>query len=399
MENRQQPLKAIPFKFTGPLDPEHDSLVNITRHEELKEVVKGVSNHTYYAVVGPRQTGKTTFLFQLLREISENLHGFQGIYLTLEDLVQVTHQDFYKNFTRKIISSLNGHYQIHPASLREQYKTVNTNLDLKDFLLDLARAKLRPFAPDMDLSDSEEGIEFEPKAPKEYKGLKFILLVDEIDSIPNDIMIEFVKTVRSIFIERLSVAGFKGYTMVLCGSADLASLTYGKTSPFNISKVVYLRDFSFEEVQDWLANVFQHLEVRFSDSFAHQLFEQTQGHPYLIQMLCFRILKRLQKEGRSEVDSSDFQEIDQIIIDGDINLLTTLERIKKDELLQEMALKILKGDSIRYSRTHDIIYHLELAGAIRRKDEYCRIRNPIYEKFFRQYFNITDHNPSLVSFA
>ena len=101
----------IPFKYTGPLDPEHDSLVSITRHEELKEVVKGVSNQTYYAIVGPRQIGKTTFLFQLLREISENLHGFQGIYLTLEDLVQVKHQDFYKNFARKIISSLSSRYR------------------------------------------------------------------------------------------------------------------------------------------------------------------------------------------------------------------------------------------------------------------------------------------------
>ena len=245
----------------------------------------------------------------------------------------------------------------------------------------------------------DDCIDFEPKAPKEYKGLKFILLVDEIDAIPHDIMIEFVKTVRSIFIERLSVAGFKGYTMILCGSADLASLTYGKTSPFNISKVIYIRDFSFEEIHGWLTSTFQYLGIQFSDSFAHKLFEQTEGHPYLTQLLCFRIMKRLQKEGRNEATPDDFQEIDQIITDGDVNLLTTLERIKKDELLQEMTLKILKGDPVRYSRTHDIIYHLELAGAIRRKDEYCRIRNPIFEKFLRQYFNLTDHNLPVANFV
>jgi len=378
--------EIIPFKYTGPLDPEHDSLVSIARHEELKEVVKGVSNQTYYAIVGPRQIGKTTFLFQLLREISENLHGFQGIYLTLEDLVHVKHEDFYKNFARKIISSLSSRYEIQPASLRERYKTVTSNLDLKDFLLELAKAKLRSPEPDLD----DDCIDFEPRAPKEYKGLKFILLVDEIDAIPQDIMIEFVKTVRSIFIERLSVAGFKGYTMILCGSADLASLTYGKTSPFNIAKVIYIKDFSFEEIHEWLIRSFQYFGIQFSDSFAHMLFEQTEGHPYLTQLLCSRIMKRLRKEDRSKASLDDFQEIDQIITDGDVNLLTTLERIKKDELLQEMTLKILKGDSIRYSRTHDIIYHLELAGAIRRKDEYCRIRNPIFEKFLRQYFNFMD---------
>jgi hypothetical protein len=389
--------ETIPFKYTGPLDPEHDSLVSIARHEELKEVVKGVSNQTYYAIVGPRQIGKTTFLFQLLREISQNLRGFQGIYLTLEDLVHVKHEDFYKNFARKIISSLSNCYEIQPASLRERYKTVTTNLDLKDFLLELAKAKLR--SPEPDILDDADCIDFEPRAPKEYKGSKFILLVDEIDAIPHDIMIEFVKTVRSIFIERLSVAAFKGYTMILCGSADLASLTYGKTSPFNISKVIYIRDFSFEEIRGWLNESFQYLGIKFSDAFAHKLFEQTEGHPYLTQLLCFRIMKRLLKEGRSEATLADFQEIDQIINDGDVNLLTTLERIKKDELLREMTLKILNGDSVRYSRTHDIIYHLELAGAIRRKDEYCRIRNPIFEKFLRQYFNFTDHNTASADFA
>ncbi|MEW5803459.1 MAG: AAA-like domain-containing protein [bacterium] len=393
MENHQRPSKTIPFKFTGPLDPEQDSLVSIIRHEELKEVIKGVSNQTYYALVGPRQTGKTTFLFQLSKEIAHSLPGFLGVYLTLEDLVQVKHEEFYKNFARKIVSSISNRYQLQPASLKDHYKTISTNLDLKDFLLELAKAKLRPHDPDELHSQDDEGcIDFEPK---EYKGLKFILLVDEIDAIPHDIMIEFVKTVRSLFIERLSVAGFRCYTMVLCGSADLASLTYGKTSPFNISKVIYLRDFSYEEIRRWLNGAFQHLEIHFSDSFAQQLFSQTQGHPYLTQILCFKILTQLQKENRHEATVDDFQVIDEIITDGDINLLTTLERIKTDEILQEMTLKILKGDAIRYSRTHDIIYHLELAGAIRRKDEYCRIRNPIYEKFFKQHFSFSDHNASL----
>ncbi|MEW6379335.1 MAG: AAA-like domain-containing protein [bacterium] len=380
---------TIPFKYTGPLDPEYDGLISITRQDELTEMIKGVSNHTYYALVGPRQTGKTTLLFQLMQEIATSLPGFQGLYLTLEDLVKVKYQDFYKNLARKIISSLSNRYQIQPASLREQYKQVETNLDLKDFLLDLARARLGP-------QSSDECIEFEAR---EHKGVKFVLLIDEIDAIPHDIMIEFVKTVRSIFIERLSVAGFKAYTMVLCGSADLASLTYGKTSPFNISKVIYLRDFTFEEIREWTSRIFHHYQISQPESFARRLFDETMGHPYLTQMLCFRIFKRLWQEDRHEVTQDDFQEVDQIITGGDINLLTTLERIKGDEILKEMTLKILRGEPIRYSRTHDIIYHLELAGAIRRNNEYCQIRNLIYEKFLKQHFNLIEPGPSLARAA
>ncbi|MGA1841663.1 MAG: AAA-like domain-containing protein [bacterium] len=381
--------KEIPFKFTGPLDPEQDSFVSITRREELNEVIKGVSNQTYYALVGPRQTGKTTFLFQLMHEIRENLNGYQVIYLTLEDLVQIKPEEFYRSLVRKITTTLNHHYHIQPAAIKERYKTVNTNLDLKDFLLELARAKLFP-------PGHEESIQFETK---EKKGLRYILLIDEIDAIPQEIMIEFVKTVRSIFIERLSVAGFKAYTMVLCGSADLASLTYGKTSPFNISKVIYLRDFTFPEIYQWLIPILGYLDVEADDTFVQKLFEQTNGHPYMTQLLCSRMLSRLQRERRQIITPADLREVDQIIIDGDINLLTTLERIKKDEFLQEMILKILKGDSIRYSRTHDIIYHLELAGAITKRGEFCKMRNTIYEKFFRQYFNLIDNVQPLKNLA
>lgn len=368
-----------PFKYTGPLDPEVDSLVRIMRHAELKEVINGVRNNTYYAVVAPRQTGKSTFLFQLLHELSNTLPGYQGVYLTLEDLIHADRKEFYQSFARKITTYLANQYQFQSPSLRQRYKTVNTNLDLKDFLLELAKAKFSR-------AQSHENIEFDVS---EFTRLKFILLIDEIDGVARDTMIEFVKTVRSIFIERLSVAGFKAFSIILCGAADLASLTYGKTSPFNISKVIYLRDFSFEEISTWLNRIFTYLGVQFNDSFIQKLFEQTQGHPYLTQTLCSRILIRLQTEGRSEVKQDDFKEIDQIIMSGDINLRTSLEKIKSDELLEEMLSLILGGKSIRYTRIHNIIYNLELAGAIRQKDGFCRIRNPIYEKFFEQQVQIT----------
>jgi len=127
--------KINPFKFTGPLDPEQDHLITINRMEELKDLVNGLSNQIYYALVAPRQTGKTTLLLQFVHEMKEDLPGFLGIYLTLEDLYQVKHGEFYKSLARKIITSLTTRYQIHPASLKERYASIYSNLDLKDFCL------------------------------------------------------------------------------------------------------------------------------------------------------------------------------------------------------------------------------------------------------------------------
>ena len=69
--------------------------------------------------------------------------------------------------------------------------------------------------------------------PRNIKNLNwFFCLIDEIEAIPQEIMIEFVKTVRSIFIERLSIEGLKAYTMILCGSEDLCSLNLWQNLSF-----------------------------------------------------------------------------------------------------------------------------------------------------------------------
>ncbi|MGA1824771.1 MAG: AAA-like domain-containing protein [bacterium] len=370
---------ANPFKYKGPLDPGHDSMITITREEELNEIMKGISNQTYYALIAPRQMGKTTLLFQLIHDINNLLDDTIGIYITLEDLVNIDSVGFYQSFVRKFITFLSSKFDIHPSSLREKAKEVRTNLDLKDFFLEMAKATLsHP-------SDSDDVIKFEKREGKKYK---FVLMVDEVGAIPEDSIVEFVKTIRSIFIERLSMEGFKAYSIILCGAADLATLTYGKTSPFNISKVIQVRDFGFEEIYTWITDIFNYLGIVCDDSFYEQFFLQTQGHPYLSQMLCSKMIEKCEREGRNKISSADLTEAINNAVNGDINLLTVLEKITKDVLMKEMLLKILNNEPVPYSRAHTIIYNLQLSGAIRKKDTVCVVKNPIYEKFFRHYFNL-----------
>jgi len=59
-----------PYKYTGPLDIAADRLVFVPRAEESDRVINGIGEGKFWAIMGPRQIGKSTFLRQI-----ENIIG------------------------------------------------------------------------------------------------------------------------------------------------------------------------------------------------------------------------------------------------------------------------------------------------------------------------------------
>ena len=51
-----------PFKYWGHLDPKKDTNIYIDRRKDLDTVLNRINDLNYYAIIAPRQTGKTTFL-------------------------------------------------------------------------------------------------------------------------------------------------------------------------------------------------------------------------------------------------------------------------------------------------------------------------------------------------
>ncbi|NIM12399.1 MAG: hypothetical protein GTO45_09820 [Candidatus Aminicenantes bacterium] len=69
-----------PYKFTGPLDLEKDKIVCAARIEKITEVINGINDGDYWSIQGPLQIGKTTFFYQLIKE----LYDFPCIYIDFE---------------------------------------------------------------------------------------------------------------------------------------------------------------------------------------------------------------------------------------------------------------------------------------------------------------------------
>lgn len=385
-------INKNPFKYCGHLDPKKDSDIYIDRRKDLEKVINHINELNYYAIIAPRQTGKTTFLQQLINKISEDeLIQLECIYITLEDLTNVDPRKFYSNFARKIIRYLSHLYSMDPQSIENIHASIHTNLDLEDFFIQLSETKFGP------KSDDHE-IKFHQSVTR--KHLKFVICIDEIDSIPHDVALEFLKTIRAIFEQRSFMKGYDSFSFIISGAVDLAKLTFGKSSPFNISIDIHLRDFTKAEITTMLENSLKDLGIHYYDTFIDDLFDATNGHPCLTQKLCGRLIDNLISDNKDFIQKYELErEIDSLINNNDITLKTTLEKVFENGQVDVLK-RILKGEKIKYNQCDNFSYALKLAGALvnyQNEDdigyyaanpEFCEIRNPIYKRYFSNFFNM-----------
>jgi hypothetical protein len=384
-----------PFKYWGHLDPKKDSKIYIDRKKDLDTVLSRINDLNYYAIIAPRQTGKTTFLQQLINKINEDdLITLESIYITLEDLINVDSGRFYFNFARKIIRYISTNFSIYPESMESIHESVESNLDLEDFFIRLSEAQFSP-------KGNNYEIIFHPS--EDRKGLKFVICIDEIDAVPDNLALEFLKTLRAIFEQRSFIKGYDCFSFIISGAVDLAKLTYGKSSPFNIATDIHLCDFKKDEMAMMLEKTLTDVGVQYYEGFMDDLFDATNGHPYLTQKLCGKLLDNLISDDRSLIEKNELErEIENLINGNDCNLKTTLEKVLENSQ-QDVLERILKGEKIKYNQSDNFSYALKLAGAlVNDKDEkdngaynkhaktpkFCEIRNPIYKQYFYKYFNM-----------
>ena len=205
-------MSAI-FKTTGPLDLEKDRAIYVER-AELQDILHEIRRpyvESYVALLGPRQTGKTTLLFRVYREL-RRLSEPVG-FLDLSAYRVESSMQSYAHAAQKIEEELEDTL-VSPGKLRAAASTVDSPIHFREFLLELAR---------------------------DCKGTRIVILLDEVGPFMSSL--GFFETLRSISASggRESEQAFKKYLFVFAGTVDLHELTTGQNSPLaNVCTPVYL---------------------------------------------------------------------------------------------------------------------------------------------------------------
>lgn len=329
------------FRTEGPL-LEAESHLYVERAED-RDVASDVRRGNYVTLIGSRQTGKTSLLLRLRRQLLEE--GHIPLYLDLSPARDRDEEAWYRYF-----------HSVMQGQLRR----------------DNAEASVPPMRDQLDFREALQQISLDLPPSRQI-----VILLDEVSALPSDISDLFFSTVRAIFNERETFPEFQRYVFVMAGAFIPDELVRDPDiSPFNIATRRYTGDAD----RDGVAGLVRNLEragCAVSDAITGRVYDWTAGHLYLTQRLC-SILERDQASEltRVRVDSA----AEEIL--GDRNIEHVYGVLEESADCREVLQRVLEGDRpLRFNRASRLVARLELIGVIKPDaDGNCTVRNPIYGK-------------------
>jgi tRNA A-37 threonylcarbamoyl transferase component Bud32 len=218
--------------------------------------------------------------------------------------------------------------------------------------------------------------------PRENK--KIVLLFDEIEGVPS--VKDFLKIWRTVYNDRYHKRGFKKYAIVLTGSSELLSLTTGRTSPFNISEQLYMKDFTDEESERLIDMPFRKLDIKIDSNAKAELISQIKGHPQMLQQACYELVE-IALKGTKSTWEEDVETAINILFKRNTAIDLLKYELRKDKKIKKLIKDILNGAK----KTYHLYKEYSIAGAgciIEDAHSHCAIRNKVYEKFLADYLEI-----------
>lgn len=332
-----------PYRYIGPLDPDKDESVCIPRTENVEKVITGITKGEYWAIVGPREVGKTTFL----RLIQKEFPHAHYVYFNFE-VNPSNNEQFYKSLSQEFLKCIPSHNRQYSD---ENWGTNSPEINFLNFL--------ENFTP----SDDQK---------------KVILLFDEIEKI--GFVGNFLHLWRKVYHERYYKTALNKYLVVLAGSVGLISLTQGANSPFNIAEIYEVKDFTEEESLKLIEEPLKRMQIEIEPGAKHKLVSETSGHPQLLQHLCHILVDKAISKDRVIREKTIDEAIHTLFTSNSV-LDILKQDIRINHILEDLLSDIANGVKRDYFPNKE--FSNAGAGAIVDDHTYCAVRNGIYKKFIR----------------
>ncbi|MFQ5633163.1 MAG: GAF domain-containing protein, partial [bacterium] len=154
------------------------------------------------------------------------------------------------------------------------------------------------------------------------------------------------------------------------------------------STKTFLEDFNFENVDKMIQNVCGSHAIRLDEGFTRLLYEWTGGTGYLIQKICYKILETafLSKSEPAFSTMNGDEAISSIIREGETNVELIMQGIERDNNLVEALIRIMRNGAMQSYKFDPDLHTLVSLGALSLRNGRFRVRNPMFEKIFQDYF-------------
>ncbi|MCD6302063.1 MAG: CHAT domain-containing protein [Anaerolineae bacterium] len=338
------------FPTRGPLLPEDEGRLLIDR-PELRRVRRLALQPTvsqYIALLSARQTGKTTIILSLWRDLAGR---YDCVFV---DLSVLRAQDTPGCFQFLAFHLANALSERMEAAEIPSAQKVTDGVSFIRFLRELAGKLDVP---------------------------RIVVLLDEVGALRPTASDAVFNALRAVFTQgRGGDAALARYLFVFSGAVDLYALTAGANSPLNICEKVYLRDFGRPEVGRLLCE-FERLDVDVPDTAVDQVYALTNGHPYLTMRIC----ALLERANVSELSARNIEAAAEEMLVDDDNIHHVIHQLDQSPAERARLRSILiDGRELPFTRNDPVLASLEMIGAIQ-PSQPCRVRNQLYERALRPY--------------
>ena len=331
--------------------------------KEIEEILQGVQEGTYVAVLGPRLCGKTVMLRFVERVLREEL-DFIAIYIDLMDLKAST----LKGFFAELIDEISQRYRqltgLGVSLLSDEYVS---SAGFRGYLTELV----------------------------EESGRDMVLIIEHLEVVPTDLVQSLLTSLRAAYMDQQTMANRT--TVVVSGALSLATLTVGESSPFRgIAKRVFVGDLSDEDSMALIHEYLQEGEVSVTRQAQRRLLRATNGDHFLIRKIIQRSIMLARATASDRLRSGNVNQVTTEFLRDEVfsyaPLLEAARLIEEDPDLIQCILTLLEQGVVHKSRLplplSPDLDPLYLTGVVERVDgDSYRLQNQIYRQFLEGYFH------------
>ena len=343
------------FNIAGPCqDDIHYMLSPTARLPDLEELIQ---QRSYFVIHAPRQTGKTTLMLALAKQLTES-----GRYTAVMVSVEVG-------------SAFNNDIGAAELAILGTWRdTIEVRLP-KD---------LQP--PVWEQEQPGRRIRASLQTWAKASSRPLVVFIDEIDSLENDTLISVLRQLRDGFPNRpnnfplsvglIGLRDVRNYKVASGGSDRLNT-----ASPFNIKvSSLTLRNFNAAEVAELYQQHTDDTGQVFTQEAKATAFDLTQGQPWLVNALAKEVVEKMVKDRSIPITHEHIFQAKEILIARQDTHLDSLAEKLQEKRVKDIIEPMLAGLALGNTPADDRQYLIDL-GLLRRDPAGgLVIANPIYRE-------------------
>ncbi|MFT3766909.1 MAG: AAA family ATPase [Minicystis sp.] len=343
------------FNTAGPCEPSRNYMIPAA--ERLPEARRLIAQSNYFVVHAPRQTGKTTTLRALARELTA-----EGKYTALHFSCETGEPagDDYEQAQLALLTDMRSRagIELPPELQPPPWPDAPALSILGEAIKSWAHASPRPL----------------------------VLFFDEIDALRGESLRSVLRQLRAGYADRPT--GFPA-AIVLCGLRDVRDYKaasggdpnrLGTASPFNV-KVDSLRlgDFTEDEVRALYRQHTDETGQPFTEAAVKKAFEVTQGQPWLVNALAREIVEKMRIAPPLPITDENVDQAKERLILARATHLDSLVARLQEPRVRRVVEPVIAGDVVVSDSYDDDVAYVRDLGLVARTNP-LRIANPIYRE-------------------